>query len=393
MKKTFLPALAVAAVLATTTGASTAAAGPVTDPVRERLDRDVRAITALGVTGVQARLVTPGRTAVVTGGVADTGTGRPVSPDGYFRIGSATKTFVATVVLQLVGERRLSLDDSVERWLPGLVRGNGNDGSRMTIRHLLQHTSGIHDDYPYFESAEDYYQHRFDVHTPEQIVAAAMAHRPDFAPGTAWGYSNTGYVLLGMVIEKVTGQPWHRQVRKRVIGPLGLRHTFWPGTRPDLPRPHANGYQQYEPGGPLVDVTLLVDADASGGLLSTTADLNTFFRALLGGRLLKPAELALMKQTRPVDEQLASLWPGARYGLGIFEIPLPCGGTYWTHNGSQEGFVTDNGVTGDGRHSIAASMSTALAFGAPPPDDSPALRQAMAATALIQNALCEVTAR
>src|SRR4051812_46121027 len=150
---------------------------------RAGLRRDAAAITALGVTGVQARLIGPdGRNLIATSGVADLRTRQPVAPNGHFRIASVTKAFVATVILQLAGDGRLSLDDTVERWLPGVVSGNGNNGRAITIRQLLQHTSGIHDDYPDYTSAEDFYQHRYDTYTPEQTVARAMGHQPDFQP-------------------------------------------------------------------------------------------------------------------------------------------------------------------------------------------------------------------
>ncbi|MCO5974611.1 serine hydrolase domain-containing protein [Actinoallomurus soli] len=353
---------------------------------RIELRRDADAITALGVTGVQARLHTPdGRDLTAGSGVADLTTRRPVSPDGYLRIASVTKTFVATVILQLAGEGRLSPDDTVERWLPGVVSGNGNDGRAITIRNLLQHTSGIHDDYPDYTSAEDFYQHRYDTYTAEQIVARAMRHRPDFRPGTDWSYSNTGYVLLGMVIQRVTGHPWHEEVRDRIVRPLGLRHTFWPGASPTLPRPHAETYQRFETGGPLVDVTEQVGLAGNGeaGLVSTTADLDRFFRALLGGRLLPPAQLAQMKQAVPVGEKFEPLMPGARNGLGIFSRPLSCGGMYWGHEGGDSGWITATGVTADGRRGVTVSLSGANAESA-----DHVLRIEAAESRLVDDALC-----
>jgi D-alanyl-D-alanine carboxypeptidase len=288
---------------------------------------------------------------------------------------------VATVVLQLVGEGRLRLDDPVERWLPGTVRGNGNDGRLVTIRHLLQHTSGIHDDFPDYASAADYHAHRYDVYTPEELIARAMAHPPDFAPGTAWNYTTTGFILLDLVIERVTGKPWHREVHERIVAPLGLTRTFWPGQSPTLPKPHARSYQPYPEG--LTDVTEQVIADPEGALVSTTADLNRFFRALLGGRLLAPAQLREMTTTVPVNDRVAQLLPGARYGLGLFRRPLPCGGVYWSHPGGDGGFITDNGVTGDGARSVVVSASSALGG---TPDGF--LRQQYAADRVVQNALC-----
>ncbi|MFB7473793.1 serine hydrolase domain-containing protein [Kitasatospora sp. NPDC056184] len=371
----------VTATLSTTVPGATAAERPDL-----RLRRDADAITALGVTGVQARLTTSdGGNVTATSGVADLADRQPVSPDGHFRIASVTKTFVATVVLQLVGEGRLSLDDSVERWLPGVVSGNGNDGGAITVRQLLQHTGGLHDDYPDHTSAEDFQKYRYDSYTPEQTVARAMAHRPDFEPGERWSYGNTGYVLLGMIIERATGQPWHTEVGERIVRPLGLVHTFRPGTSPELPRPHARTYQRFGPDEPLVDVTEQVGPGTNGeaGLVSTTADLDRFFGALLGGRLLPPAQLAQMKRTVRVGKEFRKLMPGARDGLGLFSRPLSCGGRYWGHEGGDAGWITASGATADGRRSVTVSLSGVLAASE---DDVLHVEQAM--SKLVDDALC-----
>jgi D-alanyl-D-alanine carboxypeptidase len=386
--------MALAAIVATTLSACAPGAMAARQhDDQDRLRRDAAAITALGVTGVQARLTTSdgknpaadGRDLTATSGVADLASRRPVSPNGYFRIASVTKAFVATVILQLAGDGRLSLDDTVERRLPGVVSGNGDNGRAITIRQLLQHTSGIHDDYPDYTSAKDFYQHRYDTYTPEQTVARAMRHRPDFQPGTGWNYSNTGYVLLGMIIHRVTGHPWHEEVRDRISRPLGLDHTFWPGTSPKLPQPHAETYQRFQPGEPLVDVTEQVGSGTNGetGLVSTTADINRFFRALLGGRLLPPAQLAQMKQTMPVNEDYQRFMPGARDGLGLFSRPLSCGGMYWGHEGGDSGWITADGVTADGRRSVTVSLSGVYADS---PDD--VLHVEQAENKLVDDALC-----
>ncbi|WP_380280183.1 serine hydrolase domain-containing protein [Kitasatospora purpeofusca] len=371
----------VTATLSTTVPGATAAERP-----QARLQRDADAITALGVTGVQARLATSdGGNVTAVSGVADLTDPRPVSADGHFRIASVTKSFVATVVLQLVGDGRLSLDDSVERWLPGVVSGNGNDGGAITVRHLLQHTGGLHDDYPDYISADDFRQHRYDSYTPEQTVARAMGHRPDFRPGEHWSYGNTGYVLLGMIIERVTGQPWHAEVRDRIVRPLGLDHTFWPGTSPTLPRPHARTYQSFKAGEPAVDVTEQVGPGTNGeaGLVSTTADLDRFFGALLGGRLLPPAQLAQMKRTVPVSKEFRKLMPRARDGLGLFSRPLSCGGRYWGHEGGDAGWITASAVTADGRRSVTVSLS-----GVHAPSEDDVLRVEQAMSRLVDDALC-----
>jgi D-alanyl-D-alanine carboxypeptidase len=362
--------------------ALTAAAGASSPPAE--LQRHADAIHGLGIAGVQARLVNgDGRHQVATSGVADLRTGRPVPPDGRFRIASTGKALTATVALQLVGEGRLRLDDTVERWLPGVVRGNGNDGRRITVRQLLQHRSGIHDDIPGDYTTEaDFQRHRYDVYTPEQLVARAMAHRPDFEPDKGWGYSNTGYILVDMIIERVTGRHWYDEVERRIIRPLGLTQTSWPGYSPAMPRPHARGYQPFETGA-LVDVTEQVIPDTGSAIISTTRDVNTFFRALLGGKLLRPAQLAEMTRTEPVSAELRQIMPGAEYGLGLFERPLPCGGTYFSHPGGWGGYITDNGVTADGRRSVVLSVSSVLGNA---PDDF--IRQQRAADALVEGALC-----
>ncbi|WP_234347280.1 serine hydrolase domain-containing protein [Streptomyces specialis] len=360
-----------------------AAGGPATahGAGRSALQRDADAIRDAGATGVQVR---DGHGRVATSGVADLETGRPVSPHGYFRIGSTNKTLVATVVLQLVSEQKLTLDDPVETWLPGLIRGNGNDGRNITVRHLLQHTSGISDaNWPAMDTEEQYLALRYTARTPEETVALAMAAEPESAPGAEWHYSNTGYVVLGLLIERVTGNAWHEEVDARVLGPAGMHHTVWPGDSPGLPRPHAEGYTRFAEGGPLVNTTELIDADASGGYLSTTADLNRFLRALFDGTLLDDAGLAAMRQTMPMDDEVTQLWPDARYGLGIFSRSLPCGGRVWIPSGDQLGYSTRTAVTEDGRRSVVVSVTTQQ-------HDSfdSALAQERAVTRLIDNALC-----
>ncbi|MFI2761793.1 serine hydrolase domain-containing protein [Streptomyces echinatus] len=375
-------ALGVAALL--TADVATAVAQPSGHSTVERLRRDTAAIHALGVSGVQARAVAPdGRQSVATSGTADLKTGRPVAPDGYFRMASTSKTLVATVVLQLDAEGRLSLDDTVDHWLPGVVRDNGNDGRLITVRQLLQHTSGIHDDLPGYTTPAEYYRQRHDVYTSEQLVARAMAHVPDFPPGEGWAYSNTGYVLLDMIIQKVTGRPVHEEIEERVLRPLGLDQTRWMGTSPGLPRPHAKGYQLFGPGA-VVDVTDQIPVDSENlSWVTTTRDENRLLRALLAGRLLPARQLAEMKRTVPVSAEVQQLWPGGRYGLGLVERPLTCGGTYWSHEGGDGGYITLNGVTDDGRRSVAVSMSEARG-------DTPEhiLGQENAAGALIDHALC-----
>jgi D-alanyl-D-alanine carboxypeptidase len=333
--------------------------------VNARFQDNLDALHAAGIVGVLGQLDVGHRRFVARSGTARIDAARPVPKDARFRIGSNTKTFVAVVILQLVGEGRIGLDDTVERWLPGVVAGHGNDATRITIRHLLQHTSGIHNytqDLLSDFTAEDYLEARFRHVAPEELVAIAMQHPPDFAPGTAWSYSNTNYILAGMIIKQVTGRDWRTEVHRRILAPLRLEDTSEPADRPGLPGPHASGYEQFVPDGALTDVTLMNHtwADAAGSMISTTSDLSRFWRALQRGQLLRPAQLAEMRRTVPATE-LEEVWPGVRYGLGIIEAPTSCGERLWSHFGDTLGYSTRNAVSDDGDRVATVSLSTQLA--------------------------------
>ncbi|MET8151520.1 serine hydrolase domain-containing protein [Actinoplanes sp. NPDC005259] len=354
----------LAATLTAALVAGTAVPAPAAAHHDRRLQVAVDDLHDLGITGVQGLTRVDGDTVRARAGVGDLERGSPVPLDGHFRMGSNTKTFVSVVVLQLVGEGRLSLDDTVERWLPGVVSGNGNDGRRITVRNLLQHTSGLYNytrDITALGSQEGYLAHRYDHYEAADLVALATKHGPDFAPGTRWDYSNTNYILAGMIIERATGRTWATEVRARVLQPLGLRHTSEPGDRPSLPAPHAKGYHQWAPGGTLYDTTRFnpTVADAAGSLITTPTDLARFWQALQRGRLLKPRQMAQLHET-----VLADTWqdfiPGARYGLGIMFIPNRCGG-YWSHGGDVPGMSTANAVDADGDRVAILSLSTQLA--------------------------------
>lgn len=350
------------------------------------LRRDTAALQALGITGVQARVTTAsGRDLVATAGTAMAGTARPVPRNGYFRMASTAKALMATLVLQLADESRLPLDDTVDRWLPGVIDGNGNDGGKITVRQLLQNTSGLHDDLPGFDTPREYYRHRYDTYTPQQIVARSMKHPPDFRPGTGWSYSNTGYVVLGMIVEQATGRPWSENIESRILKPLGMNHTYLSGAAPTLRRPHARGYQVFA-AGERTDVTEQIVLDL-GSYVSTTADVNRFFQGLLGGELLPEARLAEMRETVPVDKQLEAIWPGGRYGLGLVNRPLTCGGRYWSHQGGEAGYITLNGATDDGSRTVTIAMTTSFN------DPAKTLRQQKAASDLVDRTLCDAADR
>ncbi|MEV7075765.1 serine hydrolase domain-containing protein [Streptomyces sp. NPDC093990] len=343
------------------TGAGPLRGGTYATSHSQDLQVQVDAIMKTGTVGVVARSTGPRGSRYATGGVADRASGDPARPGDRFRIASTTKTFVATVMLQLVGEGRLSLEDTVERWLPGAVSGHGNDGSAITVRQLLQHTSGLFDytaDFPEFASLAGYRAARYTTWTPEQLVAIAMRHAPNFRPGTGWSYSNTNYLLAGMIIEKVTGRSWGHEVTTRLIRPLGLRDTLVPSTYPRIPGPHLRGYSAFGEAVPEVDVTEFNPSagGAAGAMISTTADLSRFYQALLAGRLLRPAQLTAMKTTVRAPE-LDPGWPGVRYGLGLMEVPLSCGGAYFGHGGDVPGYTTRNGISADGHRAVVLNAT------------------------------------
>lgn len=331
-----------AKVVAATT-AATASDQPDHSALRQVLQR---LTTSDGTPGALVEVGDRHRSTVLTSGVADLNTGAPMADDSRFRIGSVTKAYVATVVLQLVGEHRVALDAPVERYLPGVVRGNGNDGRQITVRELLQHTSGLPDVLTYL-SPLDILAHPLAHHDVADLVQVALDHPPLFAPGTSWSYSNTNYLLAGMLIQKVTGRPYGEEIRRRILRPLGLRATYVPGDRTTIPGTHPNGYVRPGEDAAPVEVTELNPsvASSSGEMISTASEVSRFFDALVHGRLLRPAQQREMMTTRSTGGS-----DGRAYGLGLESKQLPCGGVYWGHGGDMLGFETAAGVTMDGRH-------------------------------------------
>ncbi|MFF9580821.1 serine hydrolase domain-containing protein [Streptomyces achromogenes] len=300
-------------------------------------------------------------------GTADLSTGREPRTDDRFRIGSITKTFVATVMLQLEAEGKLSLDDTVDDWLPGLVAGNGNDGSKITLLRLLNHTSGIYsytDDETFKrkEFSTDFLRHRYETWTPRQIVRLAMSHRPAFAPGDGWGYSDTNYVIASMVIQKATGHTYAHEIEHRVLRPLRLDATRVPGTSARLPGPSGRAYSKLtgelagpgEPDGATYDVTELNPsfAGAAGEMISDSRDLNRFYRALFSGRLLEKPQLEKMMTTVPIEGV-----QGFSYGLGLMKMTLSCGTEVWGHNGGIQGSISQTMATADGGHVLSLNFN------------------------------------
>ncbi|MGY1577647.1 serine hydrolase domain-containing protein [Streptomyces sp. MN13] len=311
----------------------------------------LRAAGRQGAPGAMARIDDRGGVRRAAVGVADRGTGRALADEDRFRVGSVTKTFTAVVLLQLVDEGRLKLDDPVERHLPGLLPDD-----RITVRHLLSHRSGLYDytndmfekTVPGFEAVRD------EVFTYRQLVDRALQHPPTDVPGSAYRYSNTNFVVAGMLVEELTGNSVAAEFRDRIFGPLGLHDTFYvhPGTR--IPGRHARGYlTPDEAGAPLVDSTrqTVSWAQSAGAVISTTRDLNTFYSALLGGRLTSAARLAEMTKWVKVGDSQA-------YGLGLRRRDLSCGVSVYGHTGAVQGYYTYAFTTEDGSRSLTALANT-----------------------------------
>jgi D-alanyl-D-alanine carboxypeptidase len=307
-----------------------------------KLQRLLDRVVAAGAPGAQLTVRHGAHVRHLASGVADLGRGAPMRPGHRVRIASVTKSFVATVVLQLAAEHRLTLDDTVERWLPGVVPG----GDAIRLRMLLNHTSGLAD----FEKDPQVLApflagdlgHPW---APRQLVDLAVTQPPTHAPGPPYSYSNTNYVLLGMVVQAATGRSIGAELRHRVFRPLALRSTSFE-TTPELAGPHAHGYTLLGPP-PLVDITGLFPYEgASGAIASTTGDVARFYRALLGGRLLPAPLLHRMMRTIPA---VGGDYAGQAAGLGLLEFPVRCG-SGWGHNGAMPGFYSHALTSRDARH-------------------------------------------
>jgi D-alanyl-D-alanine carboxypeptidase len=290
------------------------------------LQRAADQLVADGVPGVIVLSRRGQRVSDAVAGLADQATGQPIRPRDRVHIGSITKTFVATVVLQLAAEGRLSLNDGVQKWLPGVITGPGYHPARITIRQLLHQTSGIRDytDDPVFQTAAGLGK----TWSPQQLVDVALRLGP---PVHGWLYSNTNYVLLGMLIQKVTGHSPVTEISRRILAPLGLRGTSFPLTSTRIPSPYAHGYYGS------LDFTSVVNPSSAwtaGAMISTVGDVARFYRALLTGRLLPPAQQRELLTAMPVDDSGALF--AERYGLGIYSVQLSCG-TAWGHDGGYPG--------------------------------------------------------
>ncbi|MEV3993780.1 serine hydrolase domain-containing protein [Streptomyces sp. NPDC049837] len=343
------PATTAQAAPATSVAAHTATPAPDMEGVAAALN----AAMASGAPGAMARFTGPEGVQARTAGVRDRDSGAAMDTRARFRIGSVSKTFSSVVLLQLVDEGRLELDAPVNRYLPGLLPDD-----RITVRHLLTHRSGLADytekmfahTVPGFESV------RNRVFGYQELLDLSLSEPRTTEPGAAYKYSNANFVVVGMLIEEITGKPVGREYERRIIKPLRLRNTAYvhPDTR--IKGLHVRGYlHPDEAGAPLVDSTeqTVSWAQSAGAVISDPADLNTFMTALMRGRLLSPQALEAMTTVTPTDATNTRF-----YGLGLRRYDLSCGAQVYGHTGTVQGYYTYAFATRDGRRSLSAMANT-----------------------------------
>ncbi|MER5968419.1 serine hydrolase domain-containing protein [Streptomyces sp. NPDC002055] len=286
-------------------------------------------------------------------GVRKLGTDSRALDHARFRAGSTTKVVTAALVLQLAAEGRVDLNASVETYLPGLLPTAFTQP--VTVRQLLYFTSGIQPGTSFGDTVEQEFPHRFETLTPEEVVASGLAKGPAFDPGTRQQYNNIDYTVLGMLIEKVTGDSYEHQAAVRIFQPLGMRDTSFPRSGdPRIHGPHNRGYQLM--GGKLVDVTEwnMSDRWAAGDMISTTRDLERFLVALFRGKVVPQPQLRLMFTVPDI--------PGASRSAGLERLEVN-GRVVWAKTGSRPGYHTVIAATCDLSRTLVYSVNSTDAKG------------------------------
>ncbi|MET7569938.1 serine hydrolase domain-containing protein [Streptomyces sp. NPDC005492] len=290
-------------------------------------------------------------------GVHDLASGAAADPDARFRAGSTTKIVTATTVLRLAAQRKVDLDTPVQHYLPGLL---SKAFEPVSVRQLLNHTSGIQAGDGFGDAFADQYAHRFDTLTPKEVVASAVAKGPEFRPGERQDYLNINYTILGLLIEKVTGHSYASAATRLVLRPAGMRDTYFPGADPRIRGPHNHGYQavqQADGTTEFVDVTDWNQSDrrAAGDMISTTADLERLITALFRGRIVPGPQLKEMF-TVPAGIE------GATYSAGLQRFEYD-GQVYWLKSGARYGYSAAVVATRDLSRTLVYSVGATDAKG------------------------------
>ncbi|MEU8776323.1 serine hydrolase domain-containing protein [Streptomyces sp. NPDC048606] len=298
----------------------------LTPAVAAKLDEAVREVQArAAIPGVIVSLSAPGKGEYVRAfGVADKATGAAMTPNLNMRIGSETKTFTVTALLQLVDQGKVGLDDPIGKYVSGVPNGD-----RITLRELAGMRSGLFnysEDEDFFKALTSDPRREF---TPRELLAYSFKHPVNFAPNAKFQYCNTNLILLGLVVEKIGGQPLAAYINERVSKPAGLRHTLFP-VGAEFPTPHAHGYTNQTADGKTADATDWNPSWgwAAGAMISDLPDLRSWAKTLATGTLLTPATQAQRLKVSP-----AGNLPDTGYGLGIFNVDGWIG-----HNGSLPGY-------------------------------------------------------
>lgn len=300
--------VALCVVLTLSVGSATAA-----QPKRANLGQLARTLVKDGAPGAIVYVRTPTGARAGVAGYADRAAHVSMRAADRYRIASLTKAFVSVLVLQLESEGKLDIDDPVDKYLPHAVP----NGGAITLRELLDHTSGLFD----YSEDPNYSQAVFDnpqrTWSPLELAAFGFTHSPYFAPGTDYHYSNTNYILLGLVVEMIDGKPLAQSLQQRIIGPLSLTATSLPSTI-ELGPDFVHAYLSLG-GSPLFDVAPLISPSigwSAGGMVSNARDVTAFYRALLTGKLLPAAQLTELETPSRTS---------GTYGLGIDNTVLSCG--------------------------------------------------------------------
>ncbi|WP_405788226.1 serine hydrolase domain-containing protein [Streptomyces sp. NBC_01367] len=296
----------------------------LTPAVTRQLDAAIKKVLAEAkIPGVIVAVSAPGKGDYVRSfGIADKATGAPMTPNLNMRIGSVTKTFTVTALLELVDEGKVGLDDPIGKYIDGVPNGD-----RITLRELAGMRSGLFN----YSADEDFYKALTSnpdrPFTPQELLGYSFKHPVLFEPNAKFYYCNTNLILLGLVVEKVSGVPLDRFIDQKVVAPAGLKHTVFP-TGPEFPTPHAHGYTNQTASGKVEDATDWNPSWgwAAGAMISDLPDMRSWAKTLATGTLLTPATQA---QRLDVVDAL----PGTGYGLGIFNVQGWIG-----HNGSLPGY-------------------------------------------------------
>ncbi|MGW1542042.1 serine hydrolase domain-containing protein [Streptomyces sp. NPDC002309] len=341
---------AMAALAASPAGAATS---PLPNPSVTSVLKVQKDAMSAGAPGALTRIDSGNSSYRISSGQADTAAHTAMDAGRRFRVGSVSKTFTTVVLMQLVAEGRVDLDASANSYLPKALPDDG-----ITVRHLLSHRSGLWDytNEMFYYTVPGFESVRNKVFTYQELIDLSTAHKVNNAPGAAYSYSNTNFVVLGQLIEQVTGVPMATHYQQRVFGPLKLDNTTYVHPETTISGSYARGYlRQDDTTLPLVDSTeqTVSWGQSAGAVISNSADLNRFFSALVSGKLLPQAQLQEMMRMVPVNADGTQ-----SYGLGLRARKLSCGVTVYGHTGTVQGYYTYAFTTADGKRSMTSMANT-----------------------------------